>query len=406
MVAPTKPLPPQTIGTARRNLIEPCGDHPSPPYPQREPEDAIALSFSGGGWRAALTAAGALRFLADAGLLERVRWVSSVSGGSITNGLLAVSYEDLEQAGFDPELVDERVLGRASLGGTRRIAHLGAAAERLASVGPDDPDRRPRASPRSLVLLRAPAGEPLAGCRFTFNAANETTGVRFGFDRDFVGDYVIGRIPTAETTVRVATAVAASASVPGPFAATRFRDLTFPCGAGADVRLLDGGVYDNLGLESIDGLWGPCLIVVSAGGVLRTGMSGLISKLPIIRDLKRSSALLYRQATTLRVRTMIERFRAWEDAKRSGRTPPDYGRQGVLFGLATTLDQPAAAWVAKNPVPTSDGERLAEVKTTFSRLPGEICEQLVYRGWWLTGASLATFHPQVLGELPSWRPLP
>ncbi len=406
MVAPTKPLPPQTIGTARRNLIEPCGDHPSPPYPQREPEDAIALSFSGGGWRAALTAAGALRFLADAGLLERVRWVSSVSGGSITNGLLAVSYEDLEQAGFDPELVDERVLGRLLWGARDESLTWALLLNAWRALGP-----MTRTDVLALLLDRWFFSERRLGslspdCRFTFNAANETTGARFGFDRDFVGDYVIGRIPTAETTVRVATAVAASASVPGPFAATRFRNLSFPCGAGSDVRLLDGGVYDNLGLESIDGLWGPCLIVVSAGGVLRTGMSGLISKLPIIRDLKRSSALLYRQATTLRVRTMIERFRAWEDAKRSGRTPPDYGRQGVLFGLATTLDQPAAAWVAKNPAPTSDGERLAEVKTTFSRLPGEICEQLVYRGWWLTGASLATFHPQVLGELPSWRPLP
>jgi NTE family protein len=204
----------------------------------------------------------------------------------------------------------------------------------------------------------------------------------------------------------VANAVAASASVPGPFAATRFPELTFPCGAGAEVRLLDGGVYDNLGLEAIDDLWGPCLVVVSAGGVLRTGMSGLVSHLPIIRDLRRSSDLLYRQATTLRVRTMIERFQAWERARHDRQTPPDFARQGILFGLASTIDQPAQDWVDLNPVPSSDGERLAEVKTTFARLPAEICEQLLYRGWWLTGASLATFHRQLLTELPVWRALP
>ena len=40
--------------------------------------------------------------MADAGLLGRVRWVSSVSGGSITNGLLAHAYNELRDEGFTP----------------------------------------------------------------------------------------------------------------------------------------------------------------------------------------------------------------------------------------------------------------------------------------------------------------
>jgi NTE family protein len=398
--------PPQTIGTSRRNLVEPCGDHPERAHPQRPAEDRFALSFSGGGWRAALTAAGALRFMADAGLLDRVGWISSVSGGSITNGLFATSYEEIQAAGFAPEVVDRHVLGKILWGARDRSLTRTLLLDSWRALGP---------MTRTDVLARTldrwffderELRDLSDGCLFTFNAANETSGVRFGFDREWIGDYVIGHIPTGETTLRVATAVAASASVPGPFAATRFPGLTFPCGSGAEVRLLDGGVYDNLGLEAIDDLRGPCLVVVSAGGVLRTGMTGLVSHAPIVRDLRRSSELLYRQATALRVRTMIERFQAWEKAKSNGQVPPDFARQGVLFGLASTIDKPDRDWVDLNPVPAFDGERLAEVKTTFSRLSAQICEHLVHRGWWLTGASLATFHRDLLSDLPVWRPMP
>jgi NTE family protein len=53
------------------------------------PGPTLGLTLSGGGFRATFAAVGALRYVADAGLLGSVRCVSSVSGGSIANGLLA-----------------------------------------------------------------------------------------------------------------------------------------------------------------------------------------------------------------------------------------------------------------------------------------------------------------------------
>ena len=50
----------------------------------------LGLCLSGGGYRAMLFHAGALRRLNEAGLLEKLDMVSSVSGGSIAAGLLAV----------------------------------------------------------------------------------------------------------------------------------------------------------------------------------------------------------------------------------------------------------------------------------------------------------------------------
>ena len=55
-----------------------------------EPEPGTALCLSGGGYRAMLFHVGALWRLNDAKLLASLKRISSVSGGSITAGLLAV----------------------------------------------------------------------------------------------------------------------------------------------------------------------------------------------------------------------------------------------------------------------------------------------------------------------------
>src|ERR671914_2882550 len=104
------PLSSATIGTARNDLIRPCDQilrATDPPPPADG--DAVALSFSGGGFRATLASLGVMRFIADAGLLGRVRYVSSVSGGSLANGLFAHHYEELEKSNFTPESLDELV---------------------------------------------------------------------------------------------------------------------------------------------------------------------------------------------------------------------------------------------------------------------------------------------------------
>jgi NTE family protein len=403
----TTPLPVETVGASNHNLIEKCSqDTELAKDPARRDPSLFALSFSGGGWRAALTAAGVLRFVSEAGLLRQVRWVSSVSGGSITNGLLAVSYQQLRDADFAPSAVDEHVL--APLLGASRDRSLTRGLLRNIWRAP----RRTRTGVLADVLADwLGFNELLSGlsseCHFTFNAANETTGVRFNFDRERIGDYVIGHRATAGTSVRVADAVACSAAVPGAFSAMPLRGLKFPCGDGKDVRLVDGGVYDNLGLEALDDLHGPCLIITSAGGVLRTGMHGLVNWIPFVKDLKRSEALLYRQSTALRTRTMLERFKVWEGTPRGQH--PDFARQGVLFGIGTTMDNVPESWsTGRDEFPNSENPlELAEYKTTFNKLSPYIAEALVHRGWWLTGATLCAYHPDLVsGELPHWRQLP
>ncbi len=59
------------------------------------PEQGLALCLSGGGYRAMVFHAGALIRLNEAGLLDKLACVSSVSGGSITAGILGAQWKHL-----------------------------------------------------------------------------------------------------------------------------------------------------------------------------------------------------------------------------------------------------------------------------------------------------------------------
>ena len=187
------------------------------------------------------------------------------------------------------------------------------------------------------------------------------------------------------------------------------RDYQFPCGDGRVAKLLDGGAYDNLALEAVDDVSRAIkdrpqafLVAINAGGLFHTGRFG---GLPFIRNLVRVNSLLYRQSTALRMREMVGRFRAFEDARLAQQPIPDWARYGVLFSLATTFAHPSPEWVDGRPPHEELRLKLALVKTTFARFDRELCRQLVYRGWWLTGCSIATFHRDLVADLPHWRPL-
>ena len=57
---------------------------------EMNPEPGMALCLSGGGYRAKMFHVGALWRLYEAGLLRGMKRISSVSGGSITAGLLGL----------------------------------------------------------------------------------------------------------------------------------------------------------------------------------------------------------------------------------------------------------------------------------------------------------------------------
>lgn len=355
--------------------------------------------MSGGGFRATLSGLGVLRFLADAGLLAEVRYSSSVSGGSVANGLFAAKYDVLAKVGFTGATFDEHVLG-PFLGFITQQSLSARLVRRVWKIiGPRNRTELLAEELDSLFFGGLRLADLTDQCRFIVNAANTSTSARFSFEREAVGDYVIGELPTSTTDLRLGQAVAASAAVPGLLAPLELPGLRFPCPQG-DVRLVDGGVYDNMGLEPVDRL-DSLLVVLNAGGVFVTGKRG---RIPLIRDLQLAQSLLYRQTTALRRRDMVERFQAYEQ---SPDDPPSWGRRGVLFQLSTTMDSRLAPdWAAAHPSPP-DPDGIAFVETSFDRFDTELSRRLLYAGWWLTGANLATYYRDVLPQdLPAWRELP
>ncbi len=373
------------IGTGLDRLTSPCGrgpraDRPPPPPEGTEP---IGMTFSGGGFRATLPALGGVRLLADAGMLDRLRYVSSVSGGSVANGVLAAAWPKIREAGYTTDAVDRFVIDPV----VRKISSSSLKGKLIRNAW------RIIGSKTRTGLLADAFDDWWLGrielenldpeVRWIVNAGNTTTGVRFGFERDVVGDYVTGLADTTGSGLRLSTAVAASAAVPGAFARVKLPpSVTFPCGERGRPELLDGGIYDNTGLEALDGrpYDDVFTMTLNAGGVFTVGR---LSGMPLIGDLKRSNSMLYRQSTALRTRWMVERFRS-------------RNRRGVLYALATDVDQPGGAvedFIARYPEHRDwQGEDLAFVPTVFDQLDERLCRLLVYRGWWLAGAHMARWH--------------
>lgn len=409
------PLHSHALGASLSSLVSPCHDPLRPRHPNSPPTGpTIGLTFSGGGFRATFAALGIVRYLADARLLGNVRYVSSVSGGSVANGVLATQWAALRDADFDSEAVDELVIRPIS----ERVAAASLRTKVVRNIW-----RTWSRSNRTDVLAWAFDEWLFHGARledldpevrWIINAANLATGSRFAFERDVIGDYVIGLTRTHGTGMPVARAVAASAAVPGVLAPMALRDIDFPCGARGQPLLVDGGTYDNTGLEALmsSKYRDVFLISINAGGVFVTKR---IHGVPIVRDLARANSLLYRQSTGLRTRWMVERYMAWKES-----FPPydqdEHARRGVLFGLASdvrprqgrhTLSDRYHEFVERFPDRrTHDGKDLAFVPTVFNRLEPELLRALIYRGWWLTGATLAELHPENAGLVPDTSPPP
>ncbi|HZD01990.1 MAG TPA: hypothetical protein VFA46_17900 [Actinomycetes bacterium] len=139
--------------------------------------------------------------------------------------------------------------------------------------------------------------------------------------------------------------------------------------------------------------------------LIRTVSTRAYGGIPVVRELQRANALLYRQSTALRTRSTLERFQAWEQARAAGTPPPRWARFGVLSGPATTME-PTEEWASVRPEHGEWREPLVNVHTSLGEFPVEVCTRLVYRGWWLAGATLSRFHRQPLPEaLPAWREL-
>ncbi len=192
-----------------KELLEPVRQLPIDK--DRPVEDTIALSLSGGGYRAMLFHTGVLRRLNDVGYLPRLSRVSSVSGGSIAAGALALAWKGLEfdDTGSSTEFVDLVEKPIRALAG--RTLDLSSAIEGLVLPGQSISDRLTAAYREHLFGTATLQQLPEAPV-FVINATNVGSGALLRFTRAYLADWRVGRIDAPE--VELARAVASSSAFP------------------------------------------------------------------------------------------------------------------------------------------------------------------------------------------------
>jgi NTE family protein len=274
--------------------------------PERE-RAGNALCLSGGGFRATLFHLGALRRLNETGVLAKLDTISSVSGGSIMAAMLATRASWPVTAPI-PADVWEREIAAPTRRFVGRNLRTPAMAGRMLRPWNTSAGVRGLMAGYAKRLSSAKLAALPERPRFVFCATDLCYGVNFVFERGRVGDYRLGYLSPPPPDWKVARAVAASSCFPPIFNPLpidipvddfkRGRERV----AGADVRLSDGGLYDNLGLEAV---WKDhkTVLVSDGGAVFGTASDG-----GFFARIGRYVDIVDHQALALRKRWLISNF--------------------------------------------------------------------------------------------------
>lgn len=338
----------------------------------------LELALSGGGTRAMAYHAGVIRFLAEENSIERIRHVSTVSGGSLLIGLL------LHRSGMQwPSSARYLKEVLPAIRQTMTTCNLTARALARLLLPWNWRYALSRANLVAKTLegawgLSATLKQVPSFPEWSINGTTAETGRRFRFKSTKFGDYELGYAEASNFPL--AQAIAVSAAFPGGIGplAIESADYTWQklpsWGAPEELKeevtlpferlhLYDGGVYDNLGTEPLFDIGkrmakqsGATLIVSDAGAPLEKGFS--LRALNPWR-MKRLMDISMEQQRALRVRVVV-------NALQSG-LPGAYLQIGsaaiASMERAGVSGQESSEWLSKE-----DARSVASVPTALGRM--------------------------------------
>lgn len=346
----------------------------------KQPQPGMALCLSGGGYRAMIFHLGALWRLNEAGLMRKLKRISSVSGGSITSGMLGLKWKNLKFDAKDvaTNLVEEvidPVMGLAD-----HTLDIFSIAEGIISpfktIGDEIADGYRSHLFGHATLQDLPSDNE--GPRFVINSTNIQTKAVWRFSKPFMGDWKVGLIRNPK--LDLAVAVGASSAFPpllspvelklhaedfdkstaGPFQKPPYT---------TDVILADGGVYDNLGLETA---WKDYETILVSDGGGTTGEEPHPAK-DWARHSFRILMLMYAQVGSLRKRWVIGSF--------------ELGlRKGTYWGITTNI----ANYQLPNALncPFDRTSQLAGTPTRLAAIGDVLKQRLLNWGYAVTDAAM------------------
>lgn len=366
----------------------------------------IGIALSGGGYRATVFHLGVLARMAEDGLLEQIRFVSSVSGGSIATGLLFAAngnrwptsstyrnkvvpyaFEKLTTQNLQLWLLLDLLLVPINLVSSR--ARL--VSKRLA---------------RQLGITGQLANLP-SSPRWLINTTCLETGRSWRFEKIRMGGYLFGYVDHPDYLI--SDAVAASCGLPlaiGPMTVKSnqfegwydFDPDTNKKGPPRDplsrkAHLYDGGVYGNIGLEPLVNYNGP-----NGGYALRSGIdylmvsnaSGKVDARPVsygLDSLSRLISIPKYQVEALRSRDILHRIVYHDLAGRYFDTDNSCRR---IFAhhdrSAAEVERMCAGYLTDEVV-----DQQARIGTHIKKLTAEDFELLFRLGFEVTDCTLHAF---------------
>ena len=368
----------------------------------------IGLALSGGGMRAAIFHLGLLGRLASDNLLEQVKFVSTVSGGSLGTGLIY-------SLSGNRWPTSQEFLGTVVLRARRLMTRTDLQLDAVFRL-----PRRPWHLLYGRAKVLAESIEKRWGVeglvnelpeepRWIINATAYESGKNWRFMRRRMGDYKLNQ--TLDPAFPLASAMAASAAFPiliGPlvlrtenFAWSRFTDglrhATLPTETQVpSVHLWDGGVYDNLGVEALFKPGGKryrdeynFLIVSDASTPL-----GIERPSPFLRA-RRLITIAMDQVRSLRARQLVEHFASHPNSGaylKAGNTS-----RYILEQAGVGKEEVAA--VVSSCLSEKDAELALGHKTTLRRPSEEEFDRLYRHGWEVADCTLSSYLPKLFGRL-------
>lgn len=362
--SPDSPLPDQNILSPVR---EPGIDAPEP---------GIALCLSGGGYRAMVFHLGVLLRLNELGYLPRLQRISSVSGGSITAAMLGLKWSRLKFVnGVAEALVDEVVNPiRAFAGKTIDVGSVIGGIFLPGTISDKVAAKYREHLYGEATLQDLPDDPP----RFVINATNVQTGVLWRFSKPFMRDYLVGEVKRPK--VSLALAVAASSAFPPILSPAKLEldptSFSPPDGEPyhrppftKEVFLSDGGVYDNLGLETAWKRYDT--ILVSDAGLAMSADPD--PGTDWATHSKRVLDMIDNQVRALRKRQIIAGFRSGT-------------RKGAFWSVRSKIsDYPVPGSL---PCPEDRTAQLATIATRLAEMPRGVQERLINWGYAICDAGM------------------
>jgi NTE family protein len=384
---------------AAESLVPDPSDVSSPSSPVRAiptdtqvaPAPGIALCLSGGGYRAMLFHLGALWRLNELVYLPKLARISSVSGGSITAGVLGHRWHKLAFVNDVATTFTQEVVAaiRALAGETIDVGNVlsgiflpGSIADKVAAS-------------YNTVFEHATLQDLPDTPRFVINATNVQSAALWRFSKPYMWDWRVGKV--ANPTIELAVAVGASSAFPPVLSPARLhlKDGDFVPGTGVDLQkppfteevfLTDGGVYDNLGLETAWKVYDT--ILVSDGGAKLAPDPE--PHTDWVRHSLRINDVVDNQVRSLRKRQLIASYKSGQ-------------RKGTYWSVRSGItDYPAPHTL---PCPTDQTMALAEQPTRLAEVSDVTQKRLINWGYAICDAAMRA-HVVPAAPAPATFPYP